>query len=795
MFTDQAELDGTQRLKKADGKIPKAEDSTTTKATDALDSEKMVALHSRLMSNYVRELRRQEINRWEQAKDEDAYDNHMWSEEDKATLKERGQMPLVYNIMATVIKWITGTEKRARTQFKVLPRRKEDGKAAQRKTELLKYLDDVNSESFSKSRAFKDAVVVGVGWLEEGVQDEDDGEPVYVRTESWRNILWDSAGVEPDMSDRRYVTRTKWVDLDIAMAMFPKRADMVRESALEVDRMLHDLQFGDVAMDTIEVQNDSYRAEREDNAYRRDRVRIIEMWFRMPVEVPRLKGGDFHGEMFIEGHPGHERSIEGGEAVIVSKVMMRMHVAIMTPKGLLHVSMSPYRHNNFPFTPIWANIRGRTGLPYGVARGLRDINDDINKRASKALHILNTSKTIMDEGAVDDLDAFKDEVARPDAIIVKKPGKELTLNADRGLEASHLQIFSSAISLMYSISGVTEANMGKSTGQQSGVALQTMQNSGSLATADLFDNLRFAFQKSGEKQLSLVEQYFTETKDFRITNMRGTPEYIKINDGLPENAISHTKADFIISEADWQMTMRQSATDELVALLKELAPVAPQLVATMIDLIVENMDIPNRDELVKRIRAVTGMRDPDAEGPTPQEQQQAQKKAEAEQLQTDLMKAKLADLQAGAQAKGAMAAKTGADAKRIIAAIAGLNVETQAAALEAALVMIQSPPAVPVADGVLHEAGFVSRSEQEDDQQRNQAMQAEQAKQQAAAQQQAQQQAAQQQAAAKQQAAVQADAARNAAAKRIRPNPDAQQETVEQEGVEQVQEPQQEQEE
>jgi len=64
--------------------------------------------------------------------------------------------------------------------------------------------------------------------MESGVQDEDDGEPVYNRYESWRNILWDSACTEKDLTDCRYIFRVKWVDLDVAEAMFPDRAGILR---------------------------------------------------------------------------------------------------------------------------------------------------------------------------------------------------------------------------------------------------------------------------------------------------------------------------------------------------------------------------------------------------------------------------------------------------------------------------------------------------------------------------------------------------------------------------------------
>ena len=171
-----------------------------SKKRHPLDSDKMEAQRRKLMALYEDELDRQSENRHDQAIDEDFYDNIQWREEDARVLKDRGQVPLVYNVISSSVNWVLGTEKRGRSDYKILPRRKDASKPAERKTQLMKYLSDVNRTPFHRSRAFEDAVKVGLGWMESGVQDEDDGEPVYNRYESWRNILWDSACTEKDLS-------------------------------------------------------------------------------------------------------------------------------------------------------------------------------------------------------------------------------------------------------------------------------------------------------------------------------------------------------------------------------------------------------------------------------------------------------------------------------------------------------------------------------------------------------------------------------------------------------------------
>jgi hypothetical protein len=105
-------------------------------------------------------------------------------------------------------------------------------------------------------------------------------------------------------------------------------------------------------------------------------------------------------------------------------------------------------------------------------------------------------------------------------------------------------------------------------GYQPGSAVAQAKPSGPRAVAPE--------KKRAEYALSLMEQFMSEQKQFRITNSRGGPEFITINDGLPQNDITRSKADFIIDEDDYRASVRQAQVAELLDLLGKLAPVAPQ---------------------------------------------------------------------------------------------------------------------------------------------------------------------------------------------------------------------------
>lgn len=708
---DLAADDGSVRKKRYESPIPSDTPALSRpQRGNTLDSPKNIALHHRLLSYYTRELDRQFDNRRDMAIDADFYDNIQWTDEQAATLQARGQVPLVFNVTATTVDWVIGTEKRSRTDFKVLPRRRDDSKPAQRKSELLKYLSDVNKTKFHVSRAFEDAAKLGLGWIEDGFQGDDEGEPLFSRYESWRNMLWDSASVELDLTDARYVIRSKWVDLDVAQAMFSKRKSLLERSVDDSDNFAMVDSYGDEPMDGPENESQgrgdgTYITDRV-TGYQRRRVRIIEMWFKMPVTTDKITGGTFAGELFDPSSPGHLDAVEEGDGEVVKRPTMRMYVALFTTGGMLWLSPSPYRHNRYPFTPIWNKRRDRDNMPYGLVRNIRDIQSDINKRAAKALHILSSNKIVMEDGAVDDIEELREEAANPDAIIVVKANKKLEMNADRELGLGHLDLMSRNISMVQQVGGVTDENLGRSTNAVSGIAIQARQEQGALATAKLFDNYRLAQQVRGEKELSNIEQFMSEEKQFRITNMRGSPEYVTVNDGLPENSIVRTKADYVIDEDDWRASVRQAQVESLLELLTTLAPVNPQIAIVLMDLVVEAMDIPQREEIVKRIRQVTGMKDPDADdsAPSPEDQAKEEAAAQQQQLTLETMMAQLRKLQSEA-------AKNEAQTADMNARTVSANVGSQRSALEAAGMAGMAPGIADIADVILHESGFVSRTE------------------------------------------------------------------------------------
>jgi hypothetical protein len=696
--------DTLTRTKKGspEDRLPDGEAYEEEQPDHPMDAREIRERHAMLVSKYRHELEVQADNRAEMAIDEDYYDHIQLTAEQVKELEDRGQAPIVYNVIAQTVNWVIGSEKRGRTDFKILPRGKEDAKPAEAKTKYMKYVSDIHRTPFNRSRSFEDGVKVGLGWIETCVPDEDDDEPTGDRYESWRNMLYDSASSAMDTSDMRYQFRSKWLDEDIAIAMFPHCADKIRDSVSEVSSWGSTAMLdGDQAMDGAEAGRELFGGANPIYLYKRRRVRMIEAWYREPMTVQKIRGGAFKGDIYDENDPRHADEVQTGRATLHEKVVMRVRVMFMTVTHPLYDDLSPFKHNRLKFIPVWGYRRGRDNLPYGIIRGLRGPQDGVNKRASKALYIMSTNKVLMEENILpDDVtpDDFAEEVSRPDAIIRVKSGKigAIALNVDRELAPAHMEQMSRDIAMIQQVGGVTDELLGKTTNAQSGVAVKARQEQGSLATSKFFDNLRFAAQLHGEITLCNIEQFVTEQKQFRVTNQRGTPEYITMNDGLPENDITRSKADFVISESDYRATMRQASLEVLTEMISKMPA---EVGMALLDLVVELMDVENRDEIAKRVRGINGMRDPDATELTPEEQASMAAKQEADAAQKEMFMAELRE-------KNAKAAKAEADTDLTKGKTVEAAMNAASLAMTAATAVIQMPTIAKVADNLLIEGGW-----------------------------------------------------------------------------------------
>lgn len=667
-------------------------------------------LAGQIIDWYLQEMINQADARAEMAIDAAFYDGDQWSADEIAELEERNQHPSKVNLIKPTIDWLTGTEKRIRTDWKVLPTTKDGSEDAKLKTQLLKYVNEVNHGAFKKSAAFAHAVKVGMGWREFGIRGDKSDEPLFIGQPSWRDMIHDSQANDPMfIEDGRFIFRRRVVDLDISLAMFPERQEELKLAALSsYDRHWNSFESEVQLYYKKKDMNYSIHDAISQLQNRRLVVELVECWYRKPTKVKKIKNSDQFswGTEYDPNNADMVADVQDAQtdSTLYDKVEMKMYVCMFIAPGadsiggggsrLLFNCKSPYKHNRFPFVPVRAFTKDSDGTPYGVVRNQRDPQRDFNKRHSKAQFILATRGVSYEDGAIDDEDKLAEEIARPDFIIKFAKGKEFKIHTDRELASEHIEVARLDEQYIRQSSGVTGENMGLQTNATSGVAIRNRQSEGGVITQDLFDNSLLHDQVSGEIMLSLVEQFMDLPTILAVTGETGE-EFLEINQPAPDgsgliNDITQRKTKFKVSEQDYNATVRQTMFEELMKLVTSLPG---EISLQLLDAVVDLSDIPERKELVRRIRQINGQSDPEDIN---EDEIAAQREQQEQQRQEEARLAR--------EAQAADTRKKNADAHHKEVTASKANVEALLAALEAAgLALLVPPNQTQMADAMVRE--------------------------------------------------------------------------------------------
>lgn len=694
-----------------DGQDP--DDAPVEKPQNPLDSEESLRQLKTIEGWWLEQIDAHAESRREQLVDFDFYDHEQWDQHSMEVLRERGQAPLVFNLIHPVIDWIVGTERRTRVDWNCFPRTPGAEKIAEGKTKLLKFVSDANGVPYNRSKAFKDTAIGGVGWTREYARsDNRSGIPVGNCYMDWKQVRWDPYSRQDDLSDCRSISIERYMDLDYAIALWPEREQELRSAASKMidpslefltdDALMPQVFFGQksslMPMSAIAGTMSVGRRQRQ-------RVRIIETEYRRPIVQQYIidlvdQFSDLDGTLYDPDNAQMADALKAKKIALDDRLADHIWIAFWHPGFFLEHKQSPYRHDKFSLTPTWCFRRHRDGMPYGYVRGLRDPQEEYNKRRSKALFAMSANQVLVESDAIEegDEDEARDEINRPDGFIRLAAGGLNKIKIINGIELGegHLKLMEQARGDIREGSSVTQENLGIGSDSQSGKAILAKQQQGAVGTAELFDNYRQSIQWSGQKTLSLSEQYITGPMQVRVLGDNGT-DWLAINqpsidpntgEVVWENDITKDECDFVVDEQDYRETVRAAMAEMLMDTISKMPP---QLAIQLLDLAIDLTDIPNRDEFVKRIREINGAEARD--NPTPEQQQQQQ----AEQQQQE-------------QERAAMLDKTQSEAERNRAAAADLKakashnaVKAKGEAMNVAEKVKLTPSIAPAADRLAQE--------------------------------------------------------------------------------------------
>lgn len=556
--------------------------------------------------------------RREAERDRDYVDNKQLTDEELETLRKRGQPPVIDNRIKTKIDYLVGLEKQQGVMPKAMPRTPVHEGDADAATEALRYVADEQDFSSKRSGVWRNMLVEGAGGIGVSVEEAIDyqsqpGIIVKLRKIAWDRMFADPHSSELDYEDAGYKGLVTWMDYDDALALYPDKQDVL------------DVTLSGAPSDTYDDKPKfSLWADKK-----RKRVRICQIWVRRDKQ---------------------------------------WHFAEFTKGGILKAGPSPHKtdkgesDDELVFQSAYAD---RDNNRYGLVREMITLQDEINKRRSKGLHLLNTSQVVYEDGSVDDINEFHRQSVRPDGKMKVAPGalaeKRVQFNTREDLAAAHFQLLQEAKNAI-DLKGPNATQMGdKAQGSTSasGKAIIASQQGGMIQIGDLMDGLRHLDKRVFRKIWYRIRQYWTAEKWIRVTDDEENIKWLGINvdpqqvqmlaQQNPEAAQKIAGAVGNLAELDCDIII-DDAPDSLTPQLEQFQ--------ALVEL--KKFDAQNEIPFRSIVSAMPNMKDKQnfLKAMDKAQEGRGQQQQASQQLQQRGAMAEVADTEAGAKLKEAQTAKT-----------------------------------------------------------------------------------------------------------------------------------------
>lgn len=583
----------------------------------------------------------------------DYYDGLQLSATERAELEKRGQPPIIINRIKRKIDYLLGHERATRTDPKAYPRTQQHEGAAEAATDALRYCCEQQYFDVKRSAVWENMMVEGFGAVEVSAEKNSKGEinPKITQV-PWDRLFFDPHSRRPDFSDARYLGIVIWQDEDEALESWPDAAGIISSM-----------------IDTSSL-SDTYDDRPKDGLWcdkRRRRIRVVQMYY--------LKNGVWYLCFFTKG--GLLRESEP--------------VPFVDEEG----------RPECPLIMQSAYI-DRDNDRYGVVREMIGPQDEINKRRSKALHLISVRQTLGEQGAVQDVAAMKRELAKPDGHVEIAPGMRFEKLDTSDMAMAQFNLLTESKQEIDLI-GPNAAMTGKDDKAPSGRAILASQQGGTIELGPLSDALRQWQQRVYRQIWNRIRQFWQAEKWVRVTDDEQKLKWVGLNKPLtlreqiaedPEmqqqieqqraqveqtapqmlqqfdmelnqaldqvvdikNNVAEMDVDITLLDAPDTVTLMAEQFEQLAQMAGNGVPIPP-------DVLIEASSLRNKKQLLDRMKGNT-------EDPAAQAQQQ--QAAQAAQLQQAELEAKIQLLQA-------QAAKAQADA-------------------QAAMMTAQQPPPAPAGD-------------------------------------------------------------------------------------------------
>jgi len=444
----------------------------------------------------------------------DYYDGKQLTDKQRRELAKRRQPTVIENLIRPKIDGLCGVERQSRTDPKGNPRTAAHEDDAFAVTDALRYVATDQNLDIKRSAVFQNMLVEGFGGVEIGAARVKGGIDPTITAITWDRLFFDPHSSQLDFSDASYKGFVTWMDLDAA-----------KEECAEGKKWAGKLSVIEATMNKPQSSNFETYDDKPRHTHwidgSRKRIRINTCYF--------LKGGVWHRSVYtlageLEPCAPSPWVDEDGKPEC----------------GLI----------------LQAAYVDRDNDRYGIVRDLLTLQDEVNKRRSKFLHLSSSRAVRVGTSSTQDAETIRKEASRPDGVIVADAGEvEFLQNGD--MASGHFSLLAEAKSAIKGV-GPNAHMQGKDGSGQSGRAILAMQQGGMTEMTPILDSLRHFNMRVFRQLWNRIRQFWTAERWVRVTDDEKNVRFVGFN--VTKAALAEQKIAAALKEGQIdQATARQFA--------------------------------------------------------------------------------------------------------------------------------------------------------------------------------------------------------------------------------------------
>lgn len=444
----------------------------------------------------------------------DFVEGRQFTKAEEQELLDRGQPVIVVNRIAVNLDNIIGQEVASRVNIGVSPRSfAEDAlQMAAAHNILAQYVQERESVAYKLSIRNMHRYSGGMGWIERDVRD---GKLRYENVNPFE-MGWDVTDYTKNLTDSRFQYRKKWLSIEEAKRTFPDKAKELDALVLSAKEKKEN--------DNLPSYDPEAKFDEIDSAgyvdVVKDRIKVVEYQYKTPAKKYRTFTANNRVIETFDEDEAKKLLDKKLEQDIVEFDSCIVNVIFFT-EGVLLKDETPLIIQNENFSWQFSGYkRTLNGCFYGLVKGAIPAQQELNKRRSKAMHLLNSNRVRLSPQALkdNDINELLNELNSPDGFVIADQGEIELLDQNTREFSQQLQMMMRAQDEIDMVMGSFSEALGEPSNAVSGVAIQKRQLGAQRNQIRALDDHREARKQFGRDMISGIQATVDRERAIHIIN-------------------------------------------------------------------------------------------------------------------------------------------------------------------------------------------------------------------------------------------------------------------------------------